>query len=86
MFCMPNRKQKQIPKSHEIRYQWLLSQGIEISRTPPSCPRALVAESHVQASKQELIHLIKQKAIQVVKIEKKKKEDAVSNGEGSASQ
>ena len=82
---MPDRNQNQISKSHKIQYQWLLSQGIEISRTP-SCPRALVAESHVQAFKQELIRLLKQKAIQLVEIEKKKKkEDAVSNGEGSAS-
>ena len=61
MFCMPNRKQKQIPKSHEIRYQWLLSQGIEISRTPPPpCPRSLRAEPHVREFKQELVRLIKQ--------------------------
>ena len=73
---MPDRNQKQqISKSHEIRYRWLLSQGIEISRTPPSCPRALVAESHVRATKQELICLLKQKTIHFVEIEKKKKKD-----------
>ena len=82
---MPDRNQKQqISKSHEIRYWWLLSQGID-TRTP-SCPRALVAESHVQATKQELIRLFKQKTIQLVEIEKKRKtEDVVLNGEGSAS-
>ena len=83
---MPDWNQKQqISKSHEIQYQWLLSQGIKTSRTP-SCPRALVAEFHVRATKQELICLLKQKTIQLVKIEKKKKkEDAVSYGEGSSS-
>ena len=81
---MPNRNQKQISKSQEIQYRWLLSQGIA-TRTP-SCPRALVAESHVRATKQELIRLLKQKTFQLVESEKnKKKEDAVSNGEGSAS-
>ena len=76
---MPNRKQKQISKSHEIRYQWLLSQGIEISRTPPPCPRSLRAEPHVREFKQELVQLIKQAE------KEKKREDAVSNGEGSDS-
>ena len=64
---MPNWKQKQISKSHKIQYQWLLLQGIEISRTPfPPCPRSLVVESHIQKFKQELGCLIKQ-------AEKKKK-------------
>ena len=71
---MPNRKQKQIiSKSHEIRYQWLLSQGIEISRTPPPpCPRSLRAEPHVREFKQELVRLLKHQAIQVVEKKKKK--------------
>ena len=56
---MPNRDQHQKSKSHETRYRWCLTHA-----TDP--PRSLVAESHIQAFKQELDRLVTQQTIQVV--------------------